>query len=167
MKYLLKSFPEVIGVLAGLADGLLRVAAGMFFDPSEARVYGPLLIGNVHHHNEVRALGLTTMQWFGIGGVLLCLMYAGLRLGEYGAKSANVWFLVARAMLGSIAGILLLNVVESLLTQKVTNYVGWTHAGRFTAINFGDAVVWISSGLLLPVVAIAFTMALLAQGRTR
>jgi hypothetical protein len=167
MKHLLRTVPETMGIAIAIADATLRTLAGLLFAPSEARVYGFLLIGNVHHHNEIRALGWTTMQWFGVGGALVVILYSALRFGEYGARPGNVWFLVARALLASMAGILLLNVAESLLTQKVTNYIGWTHGGRFTAINLGDAVTWLASGLFLPAVVAAFALAFVAQAKSR
>lgn len=161
MKTMFRSCPELLGMLVGLGDALFRAVAAVAFDPGEARVYGALLLGNVHHHNEIRAFGLTTMAWFGIASVVLGAIYAAVRVAEYGARPGNAGFLLCRALLGAVAGVLVLNVIESLATQKVTNYIGWVLGSRFTAINFGDVLTWLCLVMLLPslVMALAFYLA--------
>ncbi len=150
MKMMFRNCPELLGLMLGLSDALFRAVAAFAFDPGEARIYGALLLGNVHHHNEVRAFGLPTMAWFGIAAVVFAAFYAGVRIAEYGARPGNSGFLLCRALLGAVAGVLTLNVIESLVTAKVTNYVGWVLGGRFTAINFGDLLTWLCLVLFVP-----------------
>ena len=128
-------------------------------------MYGGLLLGNVHHHNEIRALGLSTMAWFGIAAALFGVFYAGVRIAEYGARPGNAGFLICRMLLGTIAGVLLLNVLESLVTSKVTNYIGWVMGGRFTAINLGDVMAWLSLVLLMPAFALALAQYFASRSR--
>lgn len=150
MKTMFRNCPELLGLMLGLGDAVFRAAAAFVFDPGEARVFGVLLLGNVHHHNEVRAFGLPTLAWFGIAAAVFLLMYAGLRIAEYGARPGNAGFLLCRALMGVVVGVLCLNVIESLATAKVTNYIGWVLQGRFTAINFGDVVTWLCLAMLVP-----------------
>ena len=165
MKTMFRKFPELLGMMFGLGDAVFRLIASLVFDPGEAQAFGALLLGNVYHHNEIRAFGLSTMAWFGLAAVVLGTMYAAVRIAEYGAKPGNAGFLVCRALLGAVAGVLALNVIESLATQKVTNYIGWIVGSRFTAINFGDVLVWVSLLMLLP--ALVMALALYFNDRSR
>lgn len=165
MKTMFRDCPELLGLMLGLADAIFRALAAFAFEPGDARVYGALLIGNVHHHNEIRALGLPTMAWFGIAAVVFGMFYAGVRIAEYGARPGNAGFLWCRVLLGAVAGVLLLNVLESAVTAKVTNYVGWVLDGRFTAINLGDVMTWLSLALLMPAFAIAVAQYLASRPR--
>lgn len=167
MKELLKNHPELAGLMLGMADAVFRAVAAITFDPSEARAFGPLLVGNVHHHNEIRAFGLSTMDWFGISAVVLVVMYAGVRYAEYLARPGNAGFLVSRGLIGAVAGVLALNVLESLATHKVTNYIGVIHGTRFTAVNFGDLLLWLCLALLVPAMCVAFVLYLKAYARLR
>lgn len=165
MKTMFRSCPELLGLMLGLGDSVFRAIAAFVFDPGEARVYGALMVGNVHHHNEIRAFGLPTMAWFGIAAAVFGTIYAGVRIAEYGARPGNSGFLFCRALLGSIAGVLLLNVIESLVTAKVTNYFGWVLEGRFTAINLGDVLTWLCLLMLLPAIVVAFAQYLASRPR--
>lgn len=158
MKTMFRTCPELLGMTICLADVLFRAIAAFAFDPGEARVYGALLLGNVHHHNEIRAFGLDTMAWFGIAAAILGTLYGGVRLAEYGARPGNAGFLACRVLLGAVAGVLALNVIESLATRKVTNYFGWVLGSRFTAINLGDVLIWLSLILLLPALVMALAL---------
>jgi hypothetical protein len=119
----------------------------------------------VHHHNEIRAFGLSTMAWFGIAAVVLGGIYAGVRIAEYGARPGNAGFLFCRALMGVVAGVLALNVIESLVTAKVTNYFGWVLDGRFTAINLGDVLTWLCLLMLLPALVIALAQYVASRPR--
>jgi hypothetical protein len=165
MKTMFRNCPELLGLMLGLSDALFRAFAAFAFAPGEARVYGVLLLGNVHHHNEVRAFGLPTMAWFGIAAVVFAALYAGVRIAEYGARPGNSGFLLCRALLGVVAGVLSLNVIESLVTAKVTNYFGWVLGGRFTAINLGDVLTWLCLALLVPAFFAALTQYLANRAR--
>jgi hypothetical protein len=165
MKMMFRRCPELLGMMFGLGDAVFRLIASLVFDPGEGRAFGVLLLGNVYHHNEIRAFGLSTMAWFGLAAIVLGAIYAAVRIAEYGAKPGNAGFLACRALLGAVAGVLVLNVVESLATQKVTNYIGWILGGRFTAINFGDVLVWVSLVMLLP--ALIMALALYLNNRAR
>lgn len=148
MNALMTRYPELVGLAIGMSDAIFRAIAALVFDPAEARVYGGLLLGNVHHVNGPMAFGLNTMHWFGISGAILLLYYSGLRAAEYLVRPGNVWFPVSRGLLAVAAGVLVLNVLESIATGKVTNYVGWVVGTRFTAINLGDVVLWLSLAAL-------------------
>lgn len=165
MKQMIRNFPELPGLLFGLGDVVFRTIACLVFDPSEVRLYGSLLVGNVHHHNEIRAFGLGTMAWFGIAGALLLVLYAGVRIAESGMKPGNIGFLVSRGLLGAICGVLVLNVLESIATGKVTNYIGLAYGTRFTAINFGDLLLWVCLAALLPAIVFAFAEHFLGRSR--
>ncbi len=144
MKNVLARFPELCGLLVGLLDVVPRAVAAMVFKPAEASIHGWLLLGNVHHVNGPRGLGLDTMQWFGIGAVLLLAFYASVQVTAHLLRPVNGWFAVARGALGVVAGVLVLNVAESLATGKVTDYIGWVIGTRFTAVNFGDVMAWLA-----------------------
>lgn len=167
MKSLLKDCPEGLGLLVGFGDVVFRAIAAVIFAPSEAQRHGWLLLGNVHHHTEIRAFGLSTMEWFGISGVVLAFIYGGVRLSEYGARPGNAGFLLSRGLLGVVAGVLVLNVVESLVSGKVTNYIGWVHGSRFTAINFGDVLIIVCLFLVVPAMVWALTEYVLAKARVQ
>jgi hypothetical protein len=151
MKALVIRYPELVGLAVGMSDVVFRAIAALVFDPAEAKVFGGLLLGNVHHVNGQMAFGLNTMHWFGIAGAILVLYYFGIRLAEYIVRPGNIWFPISRGLIGLAAGVLVLNVLESVFTGKVTNYVGWVIGTRFTAINFGDVVLTLSLVGLPPV----------------
>lgn len=165
MKTMFRHYPELLGLMLGLSDSVFRAIAALVFEPGEARIYGALLLGNVHHHNEIRAFGLSTVAWFGIAAAVIGAIYASVRIAEYGARTGNAGFLLCRVLLGTVAGVLLLNVVESLVTAKVTNYFGWVLDGRFTAINLGDVLAWLCLALLLPALIMALAQYLASRPR--
>src|SRR5688500_17601428 len=138
MKSLLTRFPELFGMLLGVLDAVPRLVAAWVFKPAEASIHGWLLLGNVHHVNGPKGLGMDTMQWFGIAAVLLVMFHVSVVVTANLLRATNGWMLVARGALGAVAGVLLLNVLESLATGKVTDYIGWVVGTRFTALNFGD-----------------------------
>ena len=153
MKSAILRFPEVFGVLLGLLDAVPRLIIAALYKPSEASMHGWLLLGNVHHVNGPKGLGLDTLQWFGIAAVLLFLFYGSVQAAAVLLRPANGWFLLARGALGVVGGVLLLNVIESLASSKVTDYVGWVVGTRFTVINLGDVMVWLA--LLVFVISFA------------
>ena len=144
MKNAITRCPELFGLLIGVLDAIPRLVAAAAYAPGKGSLHGWLLIGNVHHVNGPKGLGMDTMQWFGIGAVILLVYYAAVMITAYLLRPASGWFLVARGALGVVAGTLLLNVVESLATGKVTDYIGWAIGTRFTALNFGDVLVTIA-----------------------
>lgn len=148
MKTMMTRCPELVGLAIGMADAIVRAIAALAFEPGEAKVYGGLLLGNVHHVNGPMAFGLNTLHWFGISAAVLLLYYFGVRVTEYLVRPGNVWFPVSRGLLAVAAGVLVLNVLESVTTGKVTNYVGWVAGTRFTAINLADVVLWLSLAAL-------------------
>ena len=144
MKKMLARSPELAGLAIGVLDALPRLLAASMYAPGKASLHGWLLLGNVHHVNGPKGLGLDTMQWFGIGAVVLIAYLVAVHITAYLMRPVNGWFLVARGALGAVGGVLLLNVVESLATNKVTDYIGWANGTRFTAINFGDVVLMLA-----------------------
>ena len=162
---LLTRHPELAGFLLGASDLLVRPWAKWIFEPSEAIRLGAVLLGNVPHHREVRALGLETMVWFGIAAVVLAAMYAGMRWAERIGGASNAGFVACRFFLAGVAGVLAINVLEAATTGAVTNYLGWTHAGRFTMLNLGDLVLWACLLGFLPAAAVAAATLLRSQGR--
>ncbi len=165
MKQILMRFPELAGFCLGLLDALPRAIAAFAYAPSAATVHGPLLLGNVHHVNGVRAFGLDSMVWFGMSGAVLAAGYLALRLGARALAGTNPAFVFSRALFGAMGGVLVLNVAESLATGKVTNYVGLVFAGRFTAINLGDLLLWLSLLALFPAITAAFALHVLGRNR--
>ena len=165
MKAFLLRFPEVLGLGAGLLDAVPRAIAATVYAPAAATVHGPLLIGNVHHVNGTRAFGLDSMAWFAASGAALAALYLALRVAARPLDPHNVAYLFARGLFGAMAGVLLLNVAESLLTGKVTDYVGLVYGGRFTAVNFGDLLLWMSLLALVPSVTGAFALHVVARPR--
>ncbi|MBP6625819.1 MAG: hypothetical protein KA187_00220 [Arenimonas sp.] len=164
MTFLMR-YPELSGFLLGAADLLVRPWAKWLFEPSEARRLGMLLLGNVPHHREIRALGLETMVWFGIAACVLAVMYAGLRLAERLGGASNAGFLACRFFLAGVAGVLAINVLEAATTGAVTNYVGLAYSGRFTMLNLGDLVLWACLLGFLPAACLAAMLMLRTQGR--
>lgn len=165
MKRLLLATPELAGLVLGLADAVPRALAALAYAPTKASLYGPLLVGNVHHVNGPRAFGLGTFEWFGIGAAILATLYAALRIGGTALRIDHPAFLIARGLCGVIGGILLLNVAEAAITGKVTNYVGLAVGARFTAINGADVLAMLCVAALPPCIAAAFVMPLLARAR--
>jgi hypothetical protein len=90
MKQWILRHPELAGVAVGLADGVFRAVAALVFDPHEGELFGPLLLGNVHHPNGIKGFGLTTMQWFAISAIVLAVIYGGVRLCSWTARRAPV-----------------------------------------------------------------------------
>lgn len=165
MRMFFRKLPELAGLLLGLLDLFPRLLANLLYEPSEARLHGSLLYGNIPHPNGTMALGLGTMSWFAIAAGVLAAMYGGLRLAEYLAHASNPGFRIGRFLLGCVGGVLVLNVVEALARGSVTNYIGLAYGGRFTAINFGDVLVWLSLCGVLPALAVAAAMHLGNAGR--
>lgn len=161
----LMKYPELAGFLLGAADLLVRPWAKWIFEPSEAVRLGMLLLGNVPHYRQTRALGLETMAWFGIAACVLALMYSGVRLAERLGGAANAGLLACRFLLAAVAGVLAVNVLEAATTGAVTNYVGLAYSGRFTMLNLGDLVLWACLLGLFPAMAVAATNFLKVQGR--
>jgi hypothetical protein len=165
MKQFLVRHPELAGAMLGLADAVPRAVAAFAYSPSAASLHGVLLLGNVHHVNGVRAFGLGSMAWFALSGGVLALGYLGLRAAGRALAGDNPAYLFARGLFGAMFGVLLLNVAESLATGKVTNYIGIALAGRFTAINLGDLLLWLCLLALLPAVTGAFALHVLGRAR--
>lgn len=165
MKNVLFRFPEFAGIVVGLLDVVPRAIAATVFAPSAASIHGPLLLGNVHHVNGTRAFGLGSMAWFAASGTALALLYLALRVAARPLDPHNVAYVFARGLFGAMAGVLLLNVAESLLTGKVTDYVGVVYGGRFTAVNFGDLLLWLCLLALVPAVTGAFALHVVARPR--
>ncbi len=165
MKDWIRRHPELAGLLLGLADAPLRLLAALAFAPADGRVFGPLLLANVHHHNEVRAFGWTSMDWFGVAAITLALMYAGVRFCDHVAGGANAGFRASRGLLAIVAGVLLLNALESAATGKVTDFIGWVHDGRFTAVNLGDIVLTVGLVGLMPAMTLGYVAWLRTQRR--
>ena len=158
MKQFASRHPEALGMFVGLVDAIPRAVAAWVYAPSEATLHGVVLLGNVHHVNGIRALGLDTMAWFAIGAAILAVLYAALRTAGRVLALDNAAFAAARGLLGVVGGVLLLNVVESWWTGKVTNWIGIAYGTRFTAFNFGDVVVFLGTGAVLPVFAVAVAL---------
>jgi hypothetical protein len=167
MKMFLRYLPELAGFLVGLLDLLPRLLANLMYAPSEARLHGSLLYGNIPHPNGTMALGLGTMSWFAIAAGVLAVMYGGVRLAEHLAQASNSGFRTGRFLLACVGGVLVLNVVEGMTRGSVTNYIGIAYGTRFTAINLGDLLVWLSLCGMLPALAVAVAIHLGGTGRTR
>ena len=163
MKNAIMKRPELFGALLGVLDAVPRLLAAAYYAPSKASMHGWLILGNVHHENGPKGLGMDTMQWFAIAAVLLAVFLATVHVTAWLLRPANAWFLLARGALGAICGVLLLNVVESLATRKVTDYIGWADGTRVTVLNFGDLLVY-AACLLFPLAfAIGLVRRLLRQ----
>ncbi len=161
----LTRYPELAGFLLGAADLLVRPWAKWIFEPSEAMRLGMVLLGNVPHYRETRALGLETMVWFGIAAGVLAFMYSGMRIAERIGGASNIGFVACRFFLSGVAGVLAINVLEAATTGAVTNYVGLAYSGRFTMLNIGDLVLWACLLGFLPASALAAMLLLKTQGR--
>ena len=161
MKRLLLAHPEVAGFALGLLDAVPRALAAITYAPSKAKLFGPLLIGNVLHVNGVpKAFGMATYAWFGIGAVLLAVLYGTVRTTGAFLRVDEPLFAIARALFGAIAGTLALNVAEATLTGKVTNYFGLAYGSRFTAINGGDVLVFLCVAAIPFATVFAFVLPL-------
>ena len=158
MKRFASRYPEALGVAIGLVDAVPRAIAAWAYAPSKASLHGVVLLGNVHHVNGPRALGLDTMAWFAIGAAILAVLYAALRTAGRMLALDNAAFAAARGLLGVVGGVLLLNVVESLWSGKVTNWIGIAYGTRFTAFNLGDVVVFLGTAAVVPVFAVAVAL---------
>jgi hypothetical protein len=167
MKTFFRNLPEIAGFLVGLLDLLPRMLANVMYEPSEARLHGSLLYGNIPHPNGTMALGLGTMSWFAIAACVVAVMYGGVRLAEHLAPASNPGYRIGRFLLGCVGGVLALNVIEALVRGSVTNYIGLAYGTRFTAINFGDLLLWLSLAALLPAIVVAIAIHLGSAGRTR
>ena len=167
MKTVILRYPELAGVLLGLLDAVPRLVAAAVYAPSEASIHGWLLLGNVHQLNGPKGLGLHTLQWFGVAAVFLLLFYVSVQATVVLLRPVNGWFLVARGALGAVAGVLLLNVLESLASGKVTDYIGWVIGTRFTAINLGDLLVWCALPVFLASFVIGLALRLLQAAPAR
>lgn len=145
MKRWILANPELAGLLVGLSDAPLRAVVASIWVPSKGEFVGPFIVGNVHHHVGIRALGLGTLQWFGIAAVLLVLFYAYVRFCEHLARRDYSGFRMARAGLAAMCGVLVLNTLEAVATGKVTDYIGIADGNRAHVANWGDAVVTIGA----------------------
>lgn len=146
-------FPEALGLLVGLADALPRLLAAAWLAPGDGRLYGPLVLANVHHRNGVLGIGLTTMQGFAMAAGLLAFYYAMTRLAAHWLGPDEPGFRWARACLAVVAGVLALNAGESLLSTKVTDYVGLARGTRVWMLNFGDIAITVALLAYLPLMA--------------
>lgn len=165
MKDFLMRFPELAGIGLGLSDAVPRAIAAAVYAPAGVSVHGPFLLGNVHHVNGTRAFGLESMTWFAASAASLALLYGALRIAARPLDPDNAAFAFVRGLFGAMTGVLLLNVFESLLTGKVTNYIGLVYGGRFTAVNFGDLLLWMCLAALVPAITGAFALHLVARQR--
>lgn len=145
--------PEIAGLLVGLADALPRLLAAAWFTPGDGRLYGPLVLANVHHKNGVLGIGLTTMQGFAMAAGLLAIYYLMTRLAAHWLGPDQVGFRWARACLAVVAGVLVLNAGESLISAKVTDYVGLARGTRVWMLNFGDVAITAALLAYLPLMA--------------
>lgn len=150
MKKWIVANPELAGLLLGLSDVVFRAIAAFAFPPSGGKMFGPLLLANVHHPNGLKALGMTTMHWFGISAIVLAMLYGGVMLCVRLAPRDYPAWRVARGLLAVVAGVLLLNVLESAFTGKVTDFIGIVRGTRFHAWNFGDMALTLALIGLIP-----------------
>lgn len=167
MKKIIRTYPEFAGLVLGLLDVLPRLLAIAMYAPKEARLHGSFLYGNIPHPNGPMAFGLGTLSWFAIAAIVLAAMYGAVRLGERLAEASNTGFLIARFLLGTVAGVLALNSAEAIASGRVTNYFGVAYGARFTALNLGDLLLWFSLCGFLPAMAVALAIHLGGQDRTR
>lgn len=167
MNVLLRNLPELAGLVVGWLDLLPRLLANLVYEPGEARLHGSLLYGNIPHPNGTMALGLGTMSWFAIAACVMAAAYGGVRLAENLAHASNHGFRIGRFLLGCAGGVLALNIAEALARGSVTNYIGLAYGSRFTAINLGDVLLWLSLCGLLPALAVAAVIHLGTAGHAR
>jgi hypothetical protein len=152
----IKKHPELAGLLIGLVDLPLRLIAAAVWSSSDGRIYGPVLLGNVHHPVETRAFGLDSLQWFWIAAVMLTLFYAGVWLCTRVSGRDYGGYRFARFSLAAMAGVLVLNLSEALLTGKVTDYFGLINGSRAHVINLGDVVVTLSAIATAPAIFVGW-----------
>lgn len=145
--------PELIGLLIGLADALPRWLASRWYAPGDGQLHGMLVVANVHHRNETLSIGLTTMQGFALAAVVLVVYYAATRAAAHCLGPALPGFRAARACLAVVAGVLLLNALESAWTGKVTDYIGLARGSRVWMLNLGDLALWAALAAYLPLLA--------------
>lgn len=143
-------FPELLGLAVGLADALPRLLAARWFEPGDGRLYGPLVLANVHHPNGVLGIGLSTMQGFAMAAGLLAMYYTATRLAGRWLGPDEAGFRWARACLAVVAGVLVLNTLESYFSAKVTDYVGLARGKQVLMFNFGDVAVTVALLAYLP-----------------
>ncbi|KFN51297.1 hypothetical protein [Arenimonas composti] len=141
--------PETAGLLLGLSDVIFRALAAATWPPSGGRLFGRFFLANVHHRVEKRAFGLDSLEWFGIAAVVVVLMYGGVRLCSHVAHRDYAGYRLARFAVAAMAGVLMLNTAEALLTGKVTDWFGLVHGNGGKALNLGDLVAW-TAAVLVP-----------------
>ena len=143
-------YPELIGLAIGLADALPRWLAAYAFAPGGGRLHGPLVLANVHHPNGMLGIGLSTMQGFAMAAGLLAMYYTATRLAGRWLGPDEAGFRWARACLAMVAGVLVLNTLESFYTAKVTDYLGLARGKQVLMFNLGDVVVTLALLAYLP-----------------
>ncbi|KAA2284962.1 signal peptidase II [Arenimonas fontis] len=137
-------YPEVAGLSIGLMDVIPRILVAAIYEPSQGDVFGPFLIANVHNSRETIALGLSTMDGFQIGMVIIMGLYLLTMMAARMLRADNLGFRLGRMALAVAMGVALLNMGEWVLTAKVTDYVGVMSGTRFWAINLGDLALGMS-----------------------
>lgn len=163
--------PELFVVLVLALDVAFRFMANLSFEPGS--ITNPdhvAFLGNVHHPSGIRAFGLSTVQWMLISlAVALVFWSAMFGLTKAGFGKDSTWMSVLRFALFVPVVLAPINIVESLLFSRVTDYVGIIHSeSRFIAVNLGDLVLW-ASLLVTPVAASVIavsTLVGLAKQRT-
>lgn len=133
--------PEICGLILGLYDALPRLLAAWWFAPGDGELYGPLVLANVHHKSGMLGIGLTTMQGFSLAAFLLAFYYILTWLAARWIAPWHPGFRWARGCIAVVAGVLLLNVGETLLSDKVTDYIGVARGTRVWMLNFGDIAI--------------------------
>lgn len=146
-------YPELTGLAIGLVDALPRWLAAQAFAPGGGRLHGPLVLANVHHPNGMLGIGLSTMQGFAMAAGLLAMYYTATRLAGRWLGPEEAGFRWARACLAVVAGVLVLNTLESYFTAKVTDYVGLARGTQVMMFNLGDVVVTLALLAYLPLMA--------------
>jgi hypothetical protein len=150
-------------------DVFLRFAANEIFAPG--KITDPshvLFFGNVHHPSGVLAFGLSTVEWLLIALAVSTAFYVTtLLIGKLGSVRDTKSFWVLKVSMSIPFGLAIINLAESILFGRVTDYLGLIHSeSQFIAVNVGDLALW-TSLLFAPFAAAASLILVVHSHSTR
>ncbi|HLT03850.1 MAG TPA: hypothetical protein VK019_02660 [Pseudomonas sp.] len=141
--------PELCGLLLGLFDAVPRLLICLLFAPGDGhRLFGPLVLARVHHREFDIGHGLTSTHAMAIFIGLFLFAVLTLRVLAWHFRLDGALLRWALFAFAAGLGVTVLDLSETLLTGKVTEYFGLVRNARVSLYNFGDLVRWMS--LLVP-----------------
>ncbi|KAA2284961.1 hypothetical protein [Arenimonas fontis] len=149
-----RQWPEVAGLFLGLSDAIPRLIVSAFLEPGDGfRLFGPLALARVHHREWDVGYGLTSTHAALIFAVFCLVAVLMLRLAmrllrKEGSLSRLALFALAAAM-----GVAMIDFSETVLTGKVTEYLGLIRGSRISLFNLGDLMRW-AALLFVPMLAV-------------